>query len=143
MNPSYPPAAQLWQRWYQEMWIGEDEDAIDRMIAADAPLHFPGDARLTRPELKAWCRAFLERWDVIGAKVLDPIVQGDWVSVRTELTIRERSSGREVTVDGQQRAIVRDGMFREVWDCWSWADAMERLGSLPQETVAHFLVPPV
>ena len=132
--------ATLWQRWYDRVWSNGKSDAITAMLAPNARLHYgPGDAVQTVADFQAFHARVLSTWPRVEGRVHDPIVSGEWVSVRTELLLGGHAEHRDVQVFGLQRARVRDGQFVEVWDSWDWTTALAGAGQLPADAVGAFL----
>lgn len=134
-------AAALWQRWFNEVWGQERDEAIDEMVHPEFVVHGIGGNTMNLSEIKAWRKNFLKNYAVKNGKVLDPIVSGEWISIRTEFDLLSRKDGKTQRIDGQQRARMRDGKFVEVWDSWSWTPALECFGLVESGSLAALLSP--
>lgn len=134
-------AAALWQRWFDEVWGQERDEAIDEMVHPEFVVHGIGGNTMNLAEIKAWRTDFLKSYAVQEGQVLDPIVSGEWISIRTEFTLLSRKDKKTQRIYGQQRARVRDGKFVEVWDSWSWTPALECFGLVESGSLAALLSP--
>jgi len=132
-------ACALWERWYRQVWGERSEAAIDAMLAPDAKL-WAGDAAMDVEGFKALWRGVLKRYSSVKGTILHSVCEGDWISVQSELELTD-PTGTVFRVSGQQRAIVREGRFSEVWDAWSWVPHLEATGELPGGALQRFLAP--
>ncbi len=130
----------LWRQWFDEVWGKRDAKAIDTLLAPDGKLHpGPGPASWTPEQFKDFHGQVLSKFSRVEATVHDPIADGNWISVRTELLLVEKGSDEELRVSGLQRAVIRDGRFFEVWDSWDWFPHLEARGTIQPELVSAFL----
>ena len=131
----------LWQRWFDEVWGRQELEAVDSLTNPETKFHL-GEQVMSPLDFKGMHGALLERFSALVGEVRDPIVQGEQVSVRTSLDLTCRESGQTFRLQGQQRAIVREGKFVEVWDCWDWTPVLEASGTIPPESLSAFLAAP-
>lgn len=128
---------ELARRFFEEVWNGRDESAIDRFIAEDAAGNDPtfGAGREAfRRQWRQWQAAFPD----LHFAVEEIVAEGDVVVTRWTLTGTHTgadfegkpASGAQIRVGGMSLDHIRDGMIAAGFDGWDELGFRRQLGVL-------------
>jgi len=128
---------QLVQRWFEEVWNKQREEAIDEMFAADGKaygLPEPNSVLIGPENFKTIHRTFLGAFPDIHITVRDTICEGDRVAVIWTATMTHLGDSfgfaptmRQESLDGCSVLVVRDGQLHEGWNYMEMQGLMQRL----------------
>ena len=114
---------QLVQRWYDEVWNKQSEEAIDEMFAADGKCYgIPDpDSVLVGPEgFKTVHRTFLGAFPDIRLTIRDIICEDERVAVTWHATMTHLGPDlgfeptlQQVSLDGCSILVVRNGQIHD------------------------------
>jgi len=114
---------ELVQRWFEEVWNKQSEDAIDQMFAPSGKAYgFPqADSVLVGPDkFKEIHRFFIGAFPDIRVTVQEIICEGDnvavtWVASMTHLgdSLGFAPTMQKVSLEGCSVLIVRDGQIQD------------------------------
>lgn len=128
---------ELARRFFEEVWNGRDESAIDRFIAPDAAGNDPtfGAGREAfRNQWSQWQAAFPD----LRFEVEEIVAEGDVVVTRWTLTGTHSgadfegvpASGATIRVGGMSLDHIRDGKIASGFDGWDELGFRRQLGLL-------------
>jgi ketosteroid isomerase-like protein len=128
----------IFKTWMERVWNQGDTEAIDEMLAANAPVHGLGEEPLPGAAgFRQFHAAFTAAFSDISIEVERQVVDGDHVAAHWTGTMVHKASGTKVPASGMAIATVRDGKIQEGWNSADFlpllitlgivqADAMER-----------------
>jgi steroid delta-isomerase-like uncharacterized protein len=125
--------------WFDEVWNQGREDAIHRLMAADAVAHGLPGAPMKGPDaFRGVFAAFRGAFPDIHITIDRTVTQGELVAVHCRVTgthsggaLGMESTGRQVSFEGMTMVRVVDGQIREGWNCFNFLDMYQQLGVLP------------
>jgi steroid delta-isomerase-like uncharacterized protein len=131
MNPDA-----LVRAWFHEVWDEGREEAIDRLMAADAIVHGLGEQVLRGPEaFKPFFHTMREALGDLEVKVERTIVQGDMVAAHCHVIARHvgeslggPASGKTVDFYGITIARVVEGQLIEGWNVFDFLRMYQQMG---------------
>jgi predicted ester cyclase len=127
------PNKALVVRWFEEVWNKGRAEAIDEMLAPDAPMHGFGEPMVGPAGFKPFHARFC--CALSGRRVVaeDLIEEDGKVACRIAVTAQHTGDGlgvgcsmRDVSVGGMAIARIQDGMIVEGWN------VLDELGLLVQ-----------
>jgi predicted ester cyclase len=129
----------LVREWFKEVWDEGREEAIDRLMAADAKVHGlggPGDAPMVGPQpFKQVFHTFREALGDLEIVVERVVMQGDMCAAYCR--VRGRHIGhalggpptnRPVAINGMTIVRVRDDQIVEGWNCFDFLTMYQQIG---------------
>jgi steroid delta-isomerase-like uncharacterized protein len=127
------------RRWFQEVWNEGNEAAIDRLMAADTPVHGLGGAGtppMVGPDaFKALFRVFREAFGDLQIVVERTIVEGDMCAASCRVKAKHVGaalggppSGNTVEFSGVTMVRVRDGRLVEGWNSFDFLTMYQQIG---------------
>ena len=127
----------LIERWFEEVWNKGRAEAIDEMLAADAPMHGLGAEMRGPAGFKPFHARFRDALTSLQVTIEDTIEEGDKVAVRISVTAMHTGSGlgllptmRPVAVGGLAVARIRDGRIAEGWNSLDQLGMFQQLGAI-------------
>jgi predicted ester cyclase len=128
-------------RWFDEVWNGQRESAVDEMFAADGIVHGltePDGSAIRGPEsFKKLHRQFVESFPDLRVIVEDTIVEGDKIAARCRVTGSHKGRGigveptdAPVEFTGMTIVRVNDGKITEAWNEFNFMDMYRQIGAL-------------
>ena len=127
--------------WFEEVWNGRSDAAVDRLMAPHCVVHGLGQdgQDLTGPAgFKPFQQAFLSAFPNLQIRVEDVIEEGDRAVVRFAATgthtgegLGFPATGRQMRVNGITIARVENGMLTEGWNIFDALSMLQQLGAVP------------
>jgi steroid delta-isomerase-like uncharacterized protein len=126
----------LVRAWFHEVWDEGREEAIDRLMAADAIVHGLGEQAIRGPEaFKPFFHTMRNALGDLEVKVERTIVQGDTVAAHCHVIARHvgetlggPASGKTVDFYGITIARVVDGQLVEGWNVFDFLRMYQQMG---------------
>ena len=127
------------RQWFEQVWNQGSEEAISRLMAADARFHglpTPDGAPIVGPEaFKPFFRRFRQAFPDIRIEVQHSVVEGEMVALHCRVTGSHRgeslgiaASGNTLDIDGMAMARIRDGQIQEAWNCFDFLKLYGQVG---------------
>ncbi|MFC5408081.1 ester cyclase [Larkinella bovis] len=117
-------------RWFNDVWNQDDENAIDRLLAADARAY--GILREDQPRgpegFKGFFREFRSQFHGIHVEVEDVISQDGVESARMTVTATHTETGKQVIFPGISMAYIQDGKIAQAWNSYDFLSMYQQLG---------------
>jgi predicted ester cyclase len=118
----------LTYRWMQEVWNNGSEDAIDKMMAADAVVHGIEDIKEKgTAAFKQFFRNFKQQFPKLHVEVEEVISQDDYETSRCVVN-GTNASGQQVTFSGMTFVRIKDGKIIEGWNNFDFMTMYQQLG---------------
>jgi predicted ester cyclase len=122
--------------WFREVWDEGREDAIDRLMAADALVHGLNEAPIRGPgEFKPYFRTVRAALGDLEVRVVRTVVQGDTVAAHCHVVARHvgdafggPATGKSVDFYGITIARVVNGRMVEGWNVFDFLRMYQQLG---------------
>jgi len=132
------------RQWFTEVWNERREDAIDRLMAADAKVHgLGGEIIMGSSGFKPFYRVFCDAFDDLRVEVVQTVVEGDRVAAYCCVTARHngdalggKATGKEVKFWGTCIGRVRDGQLIEGWNTFDFLTMYQQLGWIASPVVS-------
>ena len=126
----------LVRAWFHEVWDEGREEAIDRLMAADAIVHGLGEGEIRGPEaFKPFFHVMRTALGDLEVRVERTIVQGDPVAAHCHVIARHVGetlggppSGKTVDFYGITIARVVDGKLVEGWNVFDFLRMYQQMG---------------
>ena len=130
------------REWFEQVWTGRNEEAIDRLLAPDALIHdlptADGGPIRGLAAFKPFRQRFIAAFPDLRIDVVRTVTEGDLVSAYCRVTgthggdaLGLPASGRTVTITGLVMARVENGQIAEGWNCFDFLSLYQQLGVLP------------
>jgi len=125
------------RRWFEEVWNGRRDEAIDELMERDAVGHMEGGDVHGPEEFRNGRAVFLAALPDMHITIEDILSQGDRAVVRWR--VRATHTGelfglaptqRKVGVRGTSWFRIRDGKLAEGWDTWNLGGLLDSLRSV-------------
>jgi len=127
--------------WFEELWNQGNEDAIERLFAANGIAHglpSPDGQALRGPEAyRPFYRSFREAFPDVRVVVVRTVTEGELVTAHCHVTGTHRgdslgkASGKPVDFWGMTMVRVRDGQIVEAWNNFDFLSFYQQIGMLP------------
>ncbi len=132
---------QIIEDWFRRVWVEADLDAIDEMFSPDTRAEGllagfgvgPDDFR----EMASMYLALVEDPMVTVEKVM---IDGDWAAALWTMSIMNPVTAERVTSFGQLFVRFDGDMMVEAYNNFDFVQFFERLGLLPEQTLAMCLM---
>jgi predicted ester cyclase len=127
------------REWFKEVWNEGSEDAIERLMGPDAPVHGlsgPNAGTIRGVEaFKAFFQMFQRAMGDMQIEVVRTVVEGDICAAHCHVVARHTGgglgsdpTGRQVDFWGMCIVRVRDGQIVEGWNCFDFLAMYQQLG---------------
>jgi steroid delta-isomerase-like uncharacterized protein len=128
----------LAKRWFEEVWNKSRREAIDEMLAPEAPIH-EGEASMQGPDgFKPFFDRMQSSFSGIRVTVEDAIAHGDKVCVRWSCAMTHTgagfgmpATGKHLKVTGISIVQVEGGRLVEGWQNWDMMGLMQQIQDTP------------
>jgi steroid delta-isomerase-like uncharacterized protein len=130
--------AEVVYAWFEEVWHQGREEAMARLMAADAPIHDlgPGGETVVGPEsFKPFVRRFRQAFPDIRFEIAHTVTEADMIAVHCRVTGTHSGEGlgvppthRPTSISGMAMARVRDGQIQESWNIFDFLGLYAQLG---------------
>jgi steroid delta-isomerase-like uncharacterized protein len=128
--------------WFDQVWNSGSEEAIARLLAADARMHglpTPDNQPLVGPAgFTPFWRQFRSAFPDMRIEVERTVAEGEYVAVHCHVTGKHLGHGlgiaatqRPVELWGMGIARVRNGQILEAWNCYDFMSLYQQIGLLP------------
>jgi predicted ester cyclase len=132
------------RQWFQEVWNERREEAIDRLMAADAKIHGLAGSAIAGPEgFKPFYRAFCGAFSDFKVEVVQTVVQGDRVAALCHVNGRHMgdalggaATGRSVEFWGTTIGRVQGGQIVEGWNTFDFLTMYQQIGWVKSPVVS-------
>ncbi|MFN8343886.1 MAG: ester cyclase [Spirosomataceae bacterium] len=117
-------------QWFHEVWNRDDENAIAKLMAADASAHgiLTDDGPKGAEGFKLFFKNFRSQFDKVNIDVEDVICQDDIEVARTTVYALDIASGKNVSFVGLCMARIKDGKIAEAWNHYDFLGLYMQLG---------------
>lgn len=127
------------REWFNEVWNRGHEQAIDRIMAADAIAHgLPGGPCCGPAAFKPIFHTFRGAFPDLHIVVEKTVTEGDTVAAYCHVTGTHTGealgippTGRRVDFHGVTITRITDGTIREGWNCFDFLTMYQQLGTMP------------
>jgi steroid delta-isomerase-like uncharacterized protein len=128
----------LAKRWFEEVWNKSRREAIDEMLAPEAPIH-DGEASMQGPDgFKPFFDRMQSSFSGIRVTVEDAIAHEDKVCLRWSCTMTHTgagfglpATGKHLKVTGISIVRVEGGQLVEGWQNWDMMGLMQQIQGTP------------
>jgi len=128
--------------WMSRVWNQLEVDAIDELLAADAPVHGLGEEPLIGPAgFRGFHAGFAGAFSDIHITTEDQVVDGDRVAARWSGTMNHKASGTPVTAAGMIISTCRDGQIQEGWNAADFLPMLTQLGIAAEDAMEQAMTP--
>jgi steroid delta-isomerase-like uncharacterized protein len=122
------------RRWFEEVWNGRSDDAIDELMDAESHGHVEG-GEVRGPEgFRNMRNMFFSALPDVRIEIEDILASGERVAVRWRAVGTHTGEGfgfpatrQGVNVRGTTWLVIRDGKLIEGWDTWNLGGLLESL----------------
>lgn len=126
----------LMARWLDEVWLGESEEAVARLMHPQASIYGLEEVDISGPqEFAAFFRLIIHQFSDFRYAVLREVCEGDWISGLYRLDCRRRSNGRKASVRCSFTARFENGLLVEGYNLIDYITLFEQVGLLPPRTL--------
>ena len=133
---------QVARTWFDEVWNQGSEQAIDRLMAPEAPFHGlapPAAAPVVGPAgFKPFFRQFRQAFPDIHIDIDQLVTQGDTVAVHCTVTgthagdaLGAAPTNRPIRITGMGMARIENGKITEAWNTFDFISLYRQLGLPP------------
>jgi len=124
------------RQWFKEVWDEGREEAIDRLLAADAVVHgLSTSPMIGIAPFKELFRTFREALGDLAIVVERTVVEGDTCASYCRVTGRHVGhalggppTGNPVAFSGIAITRMRDGRIVEGWNCFDFLTMYQQIG---------------
>ena len=117
-------------KWFHEVWNRDDENAIEKLMAADALAHgiLSEDGPKGAEGFKQFFKNFRSQFQNVPIDVEDVICQDDVEVARTTVYAMDTASGKKVSFSGLCMARIKNDQIAEAWNHYDFLDLYMQLG---------------
>lgn len=140
-NPT--PHEALLRRWFQEVWLEENEDTIRELFVPESREDekvvsgHDRDGLMGQDDYVAFHRTLLSLLQKVDIQIVQMFEHGDWVTIRCYMTAEKRENPEiKAFMDGCIIVRITDGKLREGHNYFDFINFFERLELLPENTLA-------
>ncbi len=134
-----PKPEAVLRQWYDEVWNAHSDDAIAKLMAADALVHGLAATPTKGPdEFRPFHRAFVDAFPDMRIEILRMVTEGDITATYIRATGTHRgaglgipATGKSIDMTGMVMARVRDGQIVEGWNVIDFLSMYQQLGLVP------------
>ncbi len=131
---------ELIYRFFEEVWNQGCEKAIDEMYVPEGTAHGLGDQFKRGPQqFKLLHRLIFETCSDAHAEVEDVMAAGDRVCMRGVVTMRHKSTGKKLRLEGGCYSRIEEGKIVEAWNGWDFIGVLIELGVLSENCLGDAL----
>ena len=129
------------QRWFEEVWNRQREDAIDEMcdenVVANGLTDAEGNTIRGIEAYKTSFRTFISAYPNMKITVEDTITEGDKIAARCRVSATHEGAGlgvaptnQPVEFTGMTMVRIKDGKIVEAWNEFDFMKMYSQLGAL-------------
>ncbi len=131
---------QIVERWYRDVWINGDLDAIDAFFAPGARAEgILPDLAITAADFRDLVTVIRDRIDGIEVTIAKSIEQGNWLSCLLEVRAFDRASGDPIHAISQIMMRFDGDKMVETYNSFDFLTMFEQMGQLPPNTLPLLL----
>ena len=130
-----PTPDSLTREWFEQVWNQGNEDAIDRLLAADARIHGLGGAMVGPDGFKPMWRTFRATFSELQITVERTMVDGDTTMAHVRVRGRHTgsalggpASGRPIDIEGVTITRSSGDQLVEGWNVFDFLGMYQQLG---------------
>lgn len=124
------------KNWYNKVWIEGDLDSVDEFFTPDAEAQGMMDFMVGPEDFKALVAAMLEQIEDIEITFNRVVETGNWVWVQMSAKAKGKLTAADVEVAGQVMCRFANGKIVESYNQLDFLTLFEKLGLLPENTMA-------
>ncbi|WP_424941694.1 ester cyclase [Aliiroseovarius crassostreae] len=122
--------------WYNKVWIEGDLDSIDEFFTPDAEAQGMMDFTVGPEDFKALVAAMLEQIEEIEITFNRVVETDHWVWAQMSGKAKGKLTEADVEVAGQVMCRFANGKIVEAYNQMDFLTLFEKLGLLPENTLA-------
>ncbi|RYH10282.1 nuclear transport factor 2 family protein [Tropicimonas sp. IMCC6043] len=127
----------LIQSFYDRVWVEGSPEAADAFFDPEVTANgLVADLAFGGPDFHAFVDALLALIEVRRVTLVQPVEQGEWISVLVHFEASVLASGREVDGSAMLLARIRNNRFLEAYNCLDTIGMFEKMGLLPENSAA-------
>ncbi|HEX8170879.1 MAG TPA: ester cyclase [Thermoanaerobaculia bacterium] len=122
------------RRWFEEVWNGRDDAAVEQLMAPESYGHVEGGDVRGPEDFRRMRDTFLAALPDLHIHIEDVLASGERVAVRWRVSGTHTGDGfgfpgtrQPVNVRGTTWLVIRDGQLVEGWDTWNLGGLLESL----------------
>lgn len=133
-------AKQMYQAFYDRVWVEGDLDAIDQFLLPDVNSEgLLTDLSANALDVKEVIRAGRNLMVQIECEVLEAVDADPWYWGLIQIKGRCAATMKPVSISGQVMSKMDNGKLAKVYNNFDFIEFFEALGSLPENTAALLL----
>jgi predicted ester cyclase len=133
-----PTPDELTREWFEQVWNGGDETAIDRLLAPDAKVHGLGGPMVGPDGFKPMWRTFRAAFADLHVTVERTFVDGDICVAQCRVRGRHAgdalggpATGREIEIEGVTITRSKGDQLVEGWNVFDFLGMYQQIGWIP------------
>jgi steroid delta-isomerase-like uncharacterized protein len=126
------------RRWFEEVWNGRRDAAVDELMAAGAHGHMEGGDVRGPDGFRPTRDMFLSAIPDLHIEVEEVLAEGERAAVRWRARGHHKgegfgfeATGKPIDIRGTSWFVIRKGQLVEGWDTWNLNGMMESLKESP------------
>ncbi|WP_425045521.1 ester cyclase [Primorskyibacter sp. S87] len=128
--------AELLHKWYEEVWVNGNLDAIDDYFTPDTKAAgIIPEMRVGIDDFRDLVGAFQMHLEDIKFEMPMIVEQGDWASAILKADMKRADNGAPVTVTGMTMVRTNGQRIVEAYNQFDYVSLFEQLGQMPPDTL--------
>lgn len=128
---------EILEAWYNRVWVQADLDAVAEYFDVDALASgLMSDFAAELEDFQTLVPAILRLVRDVNVTLEDSMEDGDKAWARATLHAKAASTMEDVSISGQVMIRVKNGKIIEAHNHFDFIGFFEKLGNLPQDTIA-------
>nr|WP_255743573.1 nuclear transport factor 2 family protein [Aliiroseovarius sediminis] len=124
------------KNWYDQVWVQQDLDAIDRFFTPDFEAQGVMDFGIGPEDFRALAEALLAQVEINDIRFDRAVEMGDWVWATFTVFAVTLADQTPVQTTGQIMVRTKDGNAVEAYNQIDFLTFFEQLGYLPSDSLA-------
>ncbi|WP_146343937.1 ester cyclase [Phaeobacter marinintestinus] len=126
----------LLQRWYDEVWVHGNLDAIDKFFVPDlVATGIVPEMQMGRDDFQDLVVAFRAHVGEIDVRLPKTVEHDDWLAAFLHVHTTRADNGAPIEVTGQVMARFEGDQIVEAYNQFDFVSLFEQLGQLPEDTI--------
>lgn len=133
-------ARAFYQAWYDQVWVEGNFDAVDIFMSTQTDAEgLMTDLAANAQDVKELVMAARHMMRDISCTVVKAVDADPWYWANVRIDAKRASDLKPLSFDAQAMGRIEDGKLCEVYNGLDLVTFFERLGALPENTVAMVL----
>ena len=125
--------------WFQRVWNEGAESAIDELATPDVLFHTLRGGFRGTAAFKEFHRALRSQIRDLQFTIIHALGVGEYQAVYCHARGVHTHTGRPIEFVGGGIGRIQAGRLAEAWDAWTFLDAAEQMGLIPEKTFEKLL----